>query len=129
MKKTLVALFTLVALSIGVQSFAACPCENPCPCPVAQPCCPVVQPCCPAAPVAEPCCPCQPSCNCCGDDCGTACKKKCSWWKIFEDKCCCVKCNSGCPGCGIAKRCHWWQIWKDRCVLPAPKGNNCGCCN
>ncbi len=49
MKKTLVALFTLIALSIGIQtSQAACPCD---------PCNPCADPC-PACPVAD-------SCNCC----------------------------------------------------------------
>ena len=78
MKKTLVALFTLVALSIGAQSFAACGCSRSLPnfygynnmsssscgcgsaCPIAQPCCPIAQPCCP-----KPCCPTlAPSCPC-----------------------------------------------------------------
>ncbi len=51
MKKTLVALFTLVALSIGIQtSFAACPCSNPC-----DPCDPCAKPCDPCAKACEPC--------------------------------------------------------------------------
>lgn len=49
MKKTLVALFTLVALSIGIQaSFAACPCSTP------------YNPCYAA--------PCTPCCDCCCED-------------------------------------------------------------
>lgn len=85
MKKSLVALFTLAALSIGAQSFAACcgngcgcgcqmasPCcqpkfdlAAPCPCttgsacPIVQPCCPAVKPCCP---IVKPCCPAVPCC-------------------------------------------------------------------
>lgn len=43
MKKTLVALFTMIALSIGAQVFAACPCQtcDPCPkpCECTTPCC------------------------------------------------------------------------------------------
>lgn len=52
MKKTLVALGILTTLLIGAQtSFAACPCETPCPCP-----CEATTPC-----------PCPPTCNdgCC----------------------------------------------------------------
>lgn len=79
MKKTLVGLFTLVALSIGAQSFAACCCsralpnfygynnmQSPCgcACPIAKPCCPTLMPCpCPACPVVKPCCPAAP-CPC-----------------------------------------------------------------
>lgn len=48
MKKALVALFTFVALSFGMQSFAACPCCQTDPCPCVKPC--------------EPCC-CQPCCE------------------------------------------------------------------
>lgn len=51
MKKTLVALFTFIALSIGIQSsFAACPCKTPCnPCMQAASCC-------------------NPCCDCCCED-------------------------------------------------------------
>lgn len=94
MKKMLVALFTLVALSIGAQSFAACPCGcsssycysgsygnnnlsgynnmvSPCGCPIAQPCCPAA-PCCP---VAKPCC--TPACPCPAAPCCDPCVKPC----------------------------------------------------
>lgn len=107
MKKTLVALFTLVALSIGIQaSFAACcPCEpcNPCP---AAPCC---DPC--PAPL-ESCMVKQPKC-------------KCTWWKIFEDKSCCYKCNNECDTCCSAKRAHWYKFWTDRCVVKNVKCDDC----
>lgn len=102
MKKTLVALFTLVALSIGIQAFAACcdPCAKPCdPCPA---------------------CPCAP-CNDCVPKC------KCTWWKIFEDKTCCYKCNNECDSCFSAKRAHWYKFWTDRCVVPNVKCDDCGC--
>ena len=41
MKKLLVSLFALIALAITTQAtFAACPCEKPCPCACSQqPCC------------------------------------------------------------------------------------------
>lgn len=43
MKKTLVALFTMIALAFGAQVFAACPCQScdPCqkPCECTKPCC------------------------------------------------------------------------------------------
>ena len=56
MKKTLVALFTMIALSIGVQaSFAACPCQNSCD-PCVTPCNPCAKPC---DPCAKPCKPCE----------------------------------------------------------------------
>ena len=55
MKKTLVALFTVVALSIGIQaSFAACPCQKADPCPCAKPCDPCAKPCDPCA-TSAPC--------------------------------------------------------------------------
>lgn len=113
MKKTLVMFGILTAMLIGVQTFAACPCSSgysnyasysfaapcPCSCPIAKPCCPVVQPCCPACPVTS----CCQSCNsCCNDCCNSCCKKKCSWWKIFENKNCCTKCdccNNNCNRC------------------------------
>lgn len=120
MKKTLVALFTMVALSIGVQSFAACPCSSssyghygynmasPCGCPIAKPCCPVVSP---ACPVVSPC-GCQSNCNSCcntgcacncnngcGCGCNNCCREKCSWWKIFQNKNCCYRCNKCCDCC------------------------------
>ena len=123
MKKTLVALFTLVALAVGIQvTQAACPCANPCPCaaPCAAPC--------PAAPAcATPCC--NSCCDCCDNG---ACrpKCKCTWWKIFEDKTCCYKCNNECNSCLTAKRAHWWKIWTDRCVVKNAKCDDCKCpCN
>ncbi|MFA7658834.1 MAG: hypothetical protein WCY19_05315 [Candidatus Gastranaerophilaceae bacterium] len=118
MKKTLVALFTLVALAIGIQmTFAACPCTNPCPSPCAA------APCNPCATPA----PCQTydSCdnNCCDNgNCRPKCK--CTWWKIFEDKTCCYKCNNECNSCLSAKRAHWYKFWTDRCVV---KNNKCDC--
>lgn len=51
MKKTLVAVFTLVALLIGVKSFAACSC-NPC----SKPCDTCVKPCNPCDCCKQPCC-------------------------------------------------------------------------
>lgn len=103
MKKTLVSLFTLVALSIGAQSFAACPCtglssygysgfygnnnlyryNNTCGCPIAQPCCPAApcpKPCC--SPCAQPCCPAAP------------CPKPC-----------CSPCAQPCPACPCPQPC------------------------
>lgn len=41
MKKVLVGLFTLIAISIGMASFAACPCQQSC-----APCCSSFNPCC-----------------------------------------------------------------------------------
>lgn len=122
MKKTLVTLFTLVALTIGASaSQAACPCSKciapscGCACPVAQPCCPK-QSCCPACPVAQPCCNSYNSCNsCCNDNCGCGCgcRKKCSWWKFWENKNCC--CKDDCCGCGCG------------CNSGCGCNNNCGC--
>lgn len=119
MKKTLVTLGTLLALMIGAQSFAACPCSNPCPCQMAAPCCQKIAPCCPvvspACPIATPCCNscnssyfnngcgcgCNTGCACntgcgCGCGCNNCCREKCSWWKFWQNKCCCDKCNSCC---------------------------------
>ena len=117
MKKTLIALFTLVALSIGVQSFAACPCSDPCPChkimpscpAITAPCCPTLVPSCPcpACPIASPCgyqsncnsCCNNGNCGCgCNSGCGNnnCCREKCSWWKFWQNKCCCDK---GCDCC------------------------------
>ena len=130
MKKTLIALGILTTLLINAQtSLAACPCENPCPCPVAAPCCPIVTPCCPAAPVA---CPCQTACApaYAKDNSG---KCKCKWYKIFQNKCCCDK-PTNC-GCGFtAKRCHWYKFWEDRCLVKNSAkcdcdNNNCDKCN
>lgn len=113
MKKTLLALFTLVALAISIQaSQAACPCSNPCP----APCDP-----CAAAPACTPQACCSPSCGC-----NSCCKKKCTWWKIFEDKTCCYKCNNECDSCFSAKRAHWWKFWTDRCVVRNVKCDDCG---
>lgn len=127
MKKTLVALFTLVAIAAGIQiSQAACPCSNPCPvAPCVQPC---AQPCDPCVTPA-PCCP-AANCDPCCDNCNTGCKKKCTWWKIFENKCCCTKCNNDCNSCFSAKRCHWYKFWTDRCVVKNTKCEDCKCpCN
>ena len=129
MKKTLVGLFTLVALAVGIQmTQAACPCANPCPS------CPVATPCSPACPVATPCtCPTCDSCAACNSCCDNgACrpKCKCTWWKIFEDKTCCYKCNNECDSCLSAKRAHWYKFWTDRCVVKNTKCNDCKCpCN
>lgn len=110
MKKMLVALGILTTMLISTQnSFAACPCENPCPapcavanpcpCPVATPCpCPLAAPCpcvSPACPIATPCCP-DTCCDSCCDPCG--CKEKCRWWKFWQNKNCCEKCNK-CDRC------------------------------
>lgn len=112
MKKTLIALFTMVALAFGAQvSQAACPCHSvapccptvkmlPCPCPAAvAPCCPIAAPC-PACPIKQPCCH-NNSCNdCdCGCGCNNCCKEKCSWWKFWQNKNCCYKCNKCCDCC------------------------------
>ena len=133
MKKTLVALFTLVALSIGIQaSFAACPCSpscnsfaTPCATPCMTPCNP-----CPATPCVTPC---APSCDC-GCPAPEAClvqkpKCKCTWWKIFEDKSECYKCNNECDNCCSAKRAHWYKFWTDRCVVKNVKCDDCNKCN
>lgn len=128
MKKTLVLLGLLTTMFIGSQSFAACPCNScaspcasPCAAPCATPCCPTT--CCPAAP-----------CNCCDCPCETCMVKqpkcKCTWWKIFEDKTCCYKCNNECDSCCSAKRAHWYKFWTDRCVVKNVKCNSCGnACN
>lgn len=107
MKKSLVALFTMVALAFGANSsFAACPCSNPCPCHIKAPCaCPVAIPCCPQA-MPCPAAPCCDSCcdkcdNCCDNNCDCGCKKKCRWWKFWENKNCCTKCDccNKCDSC------------------------------
>lgn len=123
MKKTLVAVFTLVALAIGIKaSFAACPC-NPCP----QPCNPCAQSCDPCAKPEPCCCPAAPCCeNCDPGVCRPKCK--CTWWKIFEDKTCCYKCNNECDSCLSAKRAHWWKFWTDRCVVKNVKCDGCNKC-
>ncbi len=121
MKKTLVALFTLVALAVGIQiASAACPCENTCPAPCASnPCCPAAEacptPCCPST--CETCMVKKPKC-------------KCTWWKIFEDKTCCYKCNNDCNACCSAKRAHWYKFWTDRCVVKNVQCDDCKkCCD
>lgn len=143
MKKTLVGLFTLVALAIGIQaSFAACPCAKPCdsccpaaPCatPCATPCCdPCAQSCCPASPCSKSDCGCKCGCGCpcCCDDGACAPKCKCTWWKIFEDKTKCYKCNNECCSCLSAKRAHWYKFWTDRCVVKNVRCDDCNCpCN
>lgn len=126
MKKTLVGLFTLVALAVGIQvtQAACCPtttCPSPCdPC-AAAPCNP-----CGAAPASVPCCEMglTPG-SCCGCECGPCSKKKCTWWKIFEDKTCCYKCNNECSSCLSAKRAHWYKFWTDRCVVKNVKCDGC----
>lgn len=130
MKRTFVALFTLVALAAGIQmSMAACPCQNPCPsvCPAA-PCAPVCDPC-----AAAPACGCAaPACGC-ATPCETCMVKqpkcKCTWWKIFEDKTCCYKCNNECNTCCSAKRAHWYKFWTDRCVVKNVQCDKCNKCN
>lgn len=106
MKKTLVALFALAAIAISAQaSFADCGCGCP-----------------------------TPNCNC--DPCPTPCetcmvkqpKCKCTWWKIFEDKTCCYKCNNECNSCCSAKRAHWYKFWTDRCVVKNVKCDKCDPC-
>lgn len=111
MKKTLVSLFTLAALAIGAQAFAA--------------------DCCPADPCACNPCPAAPACGCpCCDNGACRPKCKCTWWKIFEDKTCCYKCNNECDSCLSAKRAHWYKFWTDRCVVKNVKCDDCGCpCN
>jgi len=126
MRKTLVGLFTLVALAVGIQvTHAACPCADPCPCPVVAPCqtpcAPACDTCCPAAPVSSD------PCACVKGPC-----KKCTWWKIFEDKTCCYKTNAECDSCFSAKRAHWYKFWTDRCVVKNTKCADkcsCGCCD
>lgn len=131
MKRTLVALFTLVTMAVGIQvAQAACPCANPCPAPCAPSCAPAcspcVTPCCPACPVAT-CDPCEQPCETC------MVKKpkcKCTWWKIFEDKTCCYKCNNECNTCCSAKRAHWYKFWTDRCVVKNVQCDKCNkCCD
>ena len=128
MKKTLLLLGILTTMFIGAQAFAACPCTNPCPCAPAMTPCP-----CPAAPCATPCAatPCAPACDCgcpsCCDNGACRPKCKCTWWKIFEDKTCCYKCNNECDSCLSAKRAHWYKFWTDRCVVKNVKCNDCKC--
>lgn len=118
MKKTLVALFTLVALSLGTQSFAACcnSCNSctsnfyypktisSCPCACAQPC--PAAPCCSLSVPTGCACPITSSCNSCCDSCNNCgcnnncCREKCSWWKFWQNKCCCDKCDKCCDCCG-----------------------------
>lgn len=101
MKKTLVALFTLVALAVGIQIASAecCPCPSNCPS------------------TCETCMVKQPKC-------------KCTWWKIFEDKTCCYKCNNECNSCCSAKRAHWYKFWTDRCVVKNVQCDKCNkCCD
>ena len=133
MKKTLVGLFTLAALAVGIQvAQAACPCTSSCPTPMVtcpcSPACPVADACpCPAAPCATAC-PCATNCDCCNGCCDPgACrpKCKCTWWKIFEDKTCCYKCNNECDSCLSAKRAHWYKFWTDRCVVKNTKCSDC----
>lgn len=129
MKKTLVLLGILTTMFIGAKSFAACPCANPCPTPCAPACAtPCATPCCPTVCPAAPCdCGCQNPCETCMVKQP---KCKCTWWKIFEDKTCCYKCNNDCPTCCSAKRAHWYKFWTDRCVVKNVKCNNCGnACN
>lgn len=124
MKKTLVALFTLVALAIGIQaSHAACPCATPC-----DPCMKQCDPCCPAAPCATPTPSCKCGCPCCCDNGTCRPKCKCTWWKIFEDKTECYKCNNACPTCLSAKRAHWYKFWTDRCVVKNVRCDDCNKC-
>lgn len=71
MKKTLLGIVTLVALAIGVNSYAACPCdpcEKPCD-PCAKACEPCEKPCEPCNPCksCEPCDPCACTTGC-GED-------------------------------------------------------------
>lgn len=122
MKKTLVLLGLLTTMFIGTQSFAACPCQRAYSSPMVAPCCQTALPCCPAKACPAPCCqtampcpacpiaaPCCNSCNscnsCCNNNCGcgcgcnNCCRKKCSWWKFWENKCCCDKCDSCCDDC------------------------------
>lgn len=118
MKRTLVALFTVVAMAVGIQaSQAACPCTNPCPCaPACSPACPVAT-CDPCDNPLETCMVKQPKC-------------KCTWWKIFEDKTCCYKCNNECNTCCSAKRAHWYKFWTDRCVVKNVQCDKCNkCCD
>lgn len=132
MKKTLVGLFTLVALAIGIQaSFAACPCAKPCDsCCPASPCATTCDPCCPASPCAAATPSCGCGCPCCCDTGACRPKCKCTWWKIFEDKTCCYKCNNECSSCLSAKRAHWYKFWTDRCVVKNVRCDDCKCpCN
>lgn len=119
MKKTLLLLGILTTMFIGAQAFAACPCANPCPCAPAMTTCPAT-PCCDPCPAA-----------CCPTPCETCMVKqpkcKCTWWKIFEDKSCCYKCNNECDTCCSAKRAHWYKFWTDRCVVKNVKCDNCKC--
>lgn len=130
MKKTLLLLGILTTMFIGAQAFAACPCATPCsspcatPCPAA-PCCDTCTPACPTTccdPCAKPCC--GPCCD--NGTCRPKCK--CTWWKIFEDKTCCYKCNNECDSCLTAKRAHWWKFWTDRCVVKNVKCDDCCKC-
>lgn len=114
MKRVILLFGVVTAMFVFTQaSFAACPCPSDCD---------IAAPCGTACPVAT--CPCDNSCDC---GCAQAPKKKCTWWKIFEDKCCCSRCNDCYDGC-VAKRCNWWKFWEDRrCVKTNAKKCDCGC--
>lgn len=122
MKKTLVSLFTLIALAIGIQaSFAACPCQTcPDPCPCAKPCDPCAAPCNPCAT------PCDP-CNKC--DCGCPCKSCCdcncceNWLncKCLED----YFCQIGLNACQRAQALN--AIEEFKCATQCIRANGCKC--
>lgn len=128
MKKMFIAMGILMTLVFGTQSsFAACPCSqviSPCPCAAVAPCpCPTVTLCptCNHSPCTcnscNSCSSCNKCCNSCGCNscnscltgcaapcqsncgCNNCCREKCSWWKIFQNKNCCYKCNKCCDCC------------------------------
>lgn len=130
MKKILVLLGIVSTMFIGTQSFAACHYASPSSCPAA-PCCKQIQPCCPACPVVSPCvkscnpcgcasgyaCPissCNSCCNSC-NSCNNCCREKCSWWKFWQNKNCCYRCDDCCGGCNRGCGCD--------------SGCGCGCCD
>lgn len=103
MKRTLVALFTLMALAFGAQmSFAACPCSapgNPC-----APCDPCVKP--------DPC------------DCGCPCNPCCEKWlscKCLEDYFCRIGLNA-CQKAEVLK-----AIEQFKCDTQCIRANGCKC--
>lgn len=107
MKKTLVGLFTLAALSIGIQaSFAACPCAAPCnSCMQSMPCNPCCDPC--AKFCCDPCCEDWLNCKCVED---YLCRIGLNECQKAEARCAIeqFKCNTQCiraNGCNCESKC------------------------
>lgn len=116
MKKTLVALFTLIALSFGIQAFAACPCD-----PCAKPCdCDCECPC-------EPCKCCEGWLNCkCLEDyfcrIGLSECQKCDARKAVQDFVFCTQCLR-CKDCQCETKCECRSYRKALRVLDCKMKN------